>query len=177
MQDVFPTGKIVKPKTRKVMDFFEVVAKRHSVRKFDSRPVEKELIDRIISAASTAPSSKNTKSSAFMVIDDRDTIAAISEMRDRGSSFVKDAPAVIVVLGDETKTDLWVDNCSISATFVQLAATALGLGSCWVHVNGRPRVSADPSSGSAEAYLGNLLGVKDGLRIHCVIALGYPDEA
>ena len=111
-----------------------------------------------------------------MVIEDRDTIAAISEMRDRGSAFVKDAPAVIVVLGDETKTDLWVDNCSISATFIQLAAVALDLGSCWVHVNGRPRISTDPAAGTAEDYLRNLLGVKDGLRIHCVIALGYPAE-
>ena len=149
------------------MEFFEVIEKRHSVRKFEERPVEKALIDRIISAAGTAPSSKNTKSTAFMVIEDRDTIAA----------FVKDAPAVIVVLGDETKTDLWVDNCSISATFIQLAATASDLGSCWVHVNGRPRISTDPAAGNAEDYLRNLLGVKDGLRIHCVIALGYPAEA
>ena len=63
--------------------------------------MEKELIDTIIRIAETAPSSKNTRSSAFMIIEDRDTIAAISEMRDSGSSFVKDAPAVIVVMGDE----------------------------------------------------------------------------
>ena len=139
------------------MDFLEVIKKRHSVRKYDGRPVERELIERIISVAETAPSSKNTKSSAFMIVDDADTIAAISEMRDRGSAFVKDAPAVIVVLGDEAKTDLWVDNCSISATFIQLAAVALDLGSCWVHVNGRPRISTDPAAGTAEDYLRNLL--------------------
>ena len=158
------------------MDFFEVIAERHSVRKFTGEPVEQELIDRMVSAAETAPSSKNCRSSAFMIVRDRDTIAAISEMRDRGSAFVKDAPAVIVVLGDETRTDLWVDNCAISATFIQLAATDSGLGSCWVHVNGRPRVSSDPDSGSAEDYLRELLGVKDGLRILCVISLGYPAE-
>ena len=105
-----------------------------------------------------------------------DTIAAISEMRDRGSAFVKDAPAVIVVLGDETKTDLWVDNCAISATFLQLAATSLGLGSCWVHVNARPRVSGDPASGTAEEYIRNLLGLKDGMRVLCVVAVGYPAD-
>lgn len=158
------------------MDFLEVIAKRHSVRKYASRPVDRELVDRMISVAETAPSSKNTKSSAFMVIEDKDTIAAISEMRDRGSAFVKDAPAVIVVLGDETRTDLWVDNCAISATFLQLAATDFGLGSCWVHVNGRPRSSSDPSAGNAEDYLKTLLGVRDGMRILCVVAVGYPAE-
>lgn len=159
------------------MDFFEVIAERHSVRKYSDRPVKKDLLDRMISVAETAPSSKNTKSSAFMVIQEKDTIAAVSEMRDRGSAFVKDAPAVIVVLGDETKTDLWVDNCAISATFLQLAATALGLGSCWVHVNGRPRISDDPSAGNAEDYLRNLLGIRDGMRVLCVVAVGYPAEA
>ena len=159
------------------MDFLEVVEKRHSVRKFADKPVEKELIDTIIRIAETAPSSKNTRSSAFMIIEDRDTIAAISEMRDSGSSFVKDAPAVIVVMGDESKTDLWVDNCAISTTFIQLAATAMELGSCWVHVNGRPRSRTDMSAGNAEDYLRELLGVKDGIRILCVVALGYPAES
>ena len=158
------------------MDFFEVIARRHSVRKFDGEPVAQELIDRMIAAAETAPSSKNCRSSAFMIVEDKDTIAAISEMRDRGSAFVKDAPLAIVVLGDETRTDLWVDNCAISATFIQLAATALGLGSCWVHVNGRPRKSDNPSAGTAEEYLKDLLGIKDGMRILCVIAVGYPAE-
>lgn len=158
------------------MEFFEVIAKRHSVRKFEDRPVERDVIDAVLNAAQTAPSSKNCRSTAFMVIEDRDTIAAISEMRDFGSAFVRNAPAVVVVMGDETKTDLWVDNCAISATFVQLAATAMDLGSCWVHVNGRPRSREDASLGDAESYLKKLLGIRDGMRILCVIALGYPLE-
>ena len=157
------------------MDFFEVIAKRHSVRKYADRPVERELLDRMVSAAETAPSSKNTRSSAFMIIEDRDTIAAISEMRDRGSAFVKDAPAAIVVLGDESRTDLWVDNCAISATFLQLAATALGLGSCWVHVNGRPCRVKEPDGEQADEYLRKLLPIPDDYGILCAIALGYSD--
>lgn len=158
------------------MDFLEVIEKRHSVRKYSDKPVEKEVIDTIIKIAETAPSSKNTKSSAFMIVDDKDTIAAISEMRESGSSFVKDAPAVIVVMGDESKTDLWVDNCSISATFIQLAATSMDLGSCWVHVNGRPRSKTNPDAGNAEDYIKRLLGIKENMRVHCVIAIGYPTE-
>ena len=159
------------------MEFAEVIVRRHSVRKFADSPVEREVIDAILSMAATAPSSKNSKSSAFLVVEDKDMLAAISEMRDRGSAFVKDAAAAVVVLGDTTKTDLWVDNCAISATFVHLAATAMDLGSCWVHVNARPRVGSDLSSGSAEDYLKELLGIKDGMRILCVVALGYPAEA
>lgn len=158
------------------MEFLDVIDKRHSVRKFADRPVEREILDALISVAQKAPSSRNCKSSAFMVVEDKDTLAAISEMRDFGSAFVKDAPAAIVVMGDETKTDLWVDNCAISATFLQLAATAMDLGSCWVHVNGRPRSKSDASLGDAETYLRELLGIKDGMRVLCVVAVGYPEE-
>lgn len=158
------------------MDFLEVIEKRHSVRKFADRPVEREILDNIVMVAETAPSSRNSKSSAFMVIEDKDTIAALSEMRDSGSAFMKNAAAAIVVMGDETKTDLWLDNCAISATFIQLAVTAMDLGSCWVHVNGRPRSKTDAGAGDAETYVKDLLGIKDNFRVHCVIAIGYPEE-
>lgn len=157
------------------MEFLEVIQKRHSVRKFTDQPVDREIIDTIIDIAQTAPSSKNTKSSAFMVIEDPDTLKALSEMRERGSAFMAGAQAAIVVMGDSSKADLWVENASISATFIQLAATALDLGSCWVHVNGRPRSKEDASLGTAEDYVKELLGIKDGYRVLCVIALGYEE--
>lgn len=155
------------------MEFSEVIQKRHSVRKYSDQPVDREIIDTIIAIAETAPSSKNTHSSAFMVVEDKDTLAAIAEMRDRGSAFVKDAAAAIVVMGDTSKTDIWVENASISATFIQLAATALDLGSCWVHVRERQRSKNDPSRGTAEEYLRGLLGIKEEYKVLCVIALGY----
>ena len=158
------------------MDFLEVIEKRHSVRKYSDRPVEKELLDAIVRVAETAPSSRNSKSSAFMIVEDKDTLEALSQMRDYGSALLKGAPAAIVVMGDESKTDLWVDNCAISATFIQLAVTAMDLASCWVHVNGRPCLKAEPDGEKAEDYVRNLLGIKEGLRPYCVVAIGYPEE-
>ena len=158
------------------MDFLEVIEKRRSVRKYSDRPVEKEVLDAIVKVAQTAPSSRNSKSSAFMIIEDKDTLEALSQMRDSGAGLLAGAQSAIVVMGDETKTDLWIDNCAISATFVQLAVTAMDLVSCWVHVNGRPRMKAEPEGATAEDYVTELLGIKDGLRPYCVIAIGYPVE-
>ena len=112
-----------------------------------------------------------------MIVEDPSTIEALSEMRDRSSAFMAQAKAAIVVLGDSDKTDLWVENCSISATYLMLSAAARRLGSCWVHVNGRPRSKDDPSKGGAEDYVRELLGVKDNMRILCLIALGYEAPA
>lgn len=158
------------------MEFKELIAARHSVRKFTDKAVDRALIDEIIEDAMTAPSSKNSRSTGYMVIDDKSTMEAISEMRSSGSAFVAGAPAAIVVLGDADKTDLWVDNASISTTYLMLAAVDRGLGSCWVHVNGRPRSKTDASMGTAEDYLRELLGIKDNMRVLCVLALGYEAE-
>lgn len=158
------------------MEFKELIAARHSVRKFTDKAVDRALIDEIIEDAMTAPSSKNSRSTGYMVIDDKSTLEAISEMRSSGSAFVAGAPAAIVVLGDADKTDLWVDNASISTTYLMLAAVDRGLGSCWVHVNGRPRSKTDASMGTAEDYLRELLGIKDNMRVLCVLALGYEAE-
>ena len=158
------------------MDFFEVVDKRHSVRKFSDRLVDRSLLDKIVEAASKAPSSRNSHSSAFMIIEDKDVLEAMSHMRDYGSSLLSGAAAAIVVLGDPSLTDLWVDNCAISATMAHLATTACGLASCWVHIKGRLVKKDDPSEGFSDDYIINLLGIKENLRPYCVIAIGYPQE-
>ena len=100
------------------MDFLQVIEKRKSVRKYADRPVEREVLDTIVKVAQTAPSSRNSKSSAFMIIEDKSVIEALAGMRDYGASPLKSAQAAIVVMGDSSKTDLWVDNCAISATSV-----------------------------------------------------------
>ena len=158
------------------MDFLQVIEKRKSVRKYSDQPVDRSVLDAIVKVAQTAPSSRNSKSSAFMIIEDRDTIDALSQMRDYGASPLKEAQAAILVMGDTAKTDLWVDNCAISATFIQLAVTAMDLASCWIHINGRLRFKSEPDGPKAEEYVSELLGIKDGLKPYCVVAIGYPEE-
>ncbi len=158
------------------MDFLEVIEKRRSVRKYSDRPVEREVLEAIVKVAQTAPSSRNCKSSAFMIVEDKDMLEALSVMRDYGSGLIAGAPAAIVVLGDESRTDLWVDNCAISATFVQLAVTAMDLASCWVHCNGRPRLKDEPDGAMAPDYVSELLGLRPGVHPYCVIAIGYPEN-
>ena len=158
------------------MDFLEVIEKRHTVRRYADRPVEKELLDAIVKVAQTAPSSRNSKSSAFMIIEDRDTLDALSQMRDYGASPLKSAQAAILVMGDESKTDLWVDNCAISATFIQLAVTAMDLASCWIHINGRLCLKDEPDGRKSDDYVRELLGIREGLCPYCAVAIGYPEE-
>lgn len=157
------------------MDFLQVIEKRHSVRKYSDRPVERELLDAIVKVAQSAPSSRNSKSSAFMIVEDRDTLDALSQMRDYGASPLKSAQAAILVMGDTTKTDLWVDNCAISATFIQLAVTAMDLVSCWIHINARPVLKDQPDGAKAEDYVRELLGIKENMHPYCLVTIGYDE--
>lgn len=157
------------------MDFKSLVAKRRSVRRFSPTAVSREVLLDIVKVALTAPSSRNMRTSRFIIVDDRATLAALSEMRDYGSSFMKDAPAAIIVAADATKTDLWRENCAISATMLSLAAVDAGLASCWVHVGGRPRLKDEPQGPQAEDYVRSLIAIPAEWRVECVIALGYSD--
>lgn len=158
------------------MEFFELVERRHSVRSFTGEPVEQAAITRILKAALSAPSAKNTRSSSFMVVEEPELIGRIARMRDYGSAFVEKAPLVILVMGDQLRSDLWEVNAAISATYVQLAAQALELGSCWVHVAGRPRRREEPGGPAAEDYLCSFLPVPEGRRILCAVAIGHTAE-
>lgn len=157
------------------MELKTILEKRRSVRKFSPTAVSREVLHEIIRQALTAPSSRNQRTTRFIVIDDRATIDRLAEMRDYGSSFMKDAPAVILIAGDTTKTDLWRENCAISATILQLAIVDAGLASCWVHVGGRPRLKDEPQGAQAEDFVRDVVGVPADWAIECAIALGYSD--
>lgn len=157
------------------MEFKSLIAQRRSIRKYSDRPVPRDVMDRMLAEALTAPSARNTRTTRFLVVDDPALVARMADMRDYGAAFLKGVPAAVVVLGDTTTSDLWRKNAAISATVLQLAAVDEGLGSCWVHVCGRPRRKDDPEGEQAADYLRTFLPIPEGCEPLCVIALGYSD--
>ena len=115
------------------MEFKELIAKRRSVRKFTDREVPREVVDRILAEALSAPSARNTRTTRFLVVDDPALVARMAEMRDYGSAFLKGAPLAVLVLGDTSASDLWRENAAISATVV------LGARQRTAPPQGRPR--------------------------------------
>ena len=157
------------------MELKEIISRRRSTRKFLPTPVERERLERVVEMALQAPSSRNSRSTRFMIVQNPDLLEKMSRMRDYGSAFMKDAAAAILVMGDKRATDLWIDNCAISATTLQLAVVDEGLASCWVHVNDRPCLQAEPDGRKADDYLRELLELPEHYGILCAVALGYSD--
>jgi len=158
------------------MTLTEILNSRRSVRRFEARLVERATIESVLGLALTAPSSKNTRSTRYMVVTDREVLGRMAQMRDMGAALLADAPCAVLVAGETELSDLWLDNAAIAATCLQLAAVEAGLGSCWVHVNGRPQRRAEPDGPTAEDHLRTFLPLPEGWRTLCVVALGYPLE-
>lgn len=157
------------------MELKEILKLRRSTRKFTDRAVGDDVVGRIVEAAFSAPSARNAHSTRIMVVADRGKIARMAEMRDYGSGFLKNAPLAFVVAGDPEASGLWRENGAISATILQLACVDEGLASCWVHVDGRPRLQSEPEGEQAEDFLRTLLPLPDAWRVLCVVAAGYSD--
>jgi len=78
----------------------------------------------------------------------------------------------VVVCGDESKSDVWVEDCSIASILLQLTAQSLGLGSCW----GQIRLRHHDDSKSAECFIQEQLNIPSHIRVESIIGIGYPAE-
>ena len=94
------------------MDFLDLLKQRRSYRQYTGEPVEKELLDKIVEAGLLAPSGRNIKPEELIVVTDSKLLTQLSQCRKAGSQMLEGAGACIIVLGDEDKTDVWVEDCS-----------------------------------------------------------------
>lgn len=150
----------------------ELLQKRRSVRQFQDKQVEKEKVDHLVECMLRAPSSRDRNPWEFIVVDNPETIEALSQSKPHGASFVKKAPLAVVVCADPDVSDVWVEDCSIAAMLIHLAAADLGLGSCWVQL----RLREHAEGGSASDYAAKILQLREGMEVQAIIAMGYPTE-
>ncbi len=148
----------------------EAIGKRRSIRKYDrTRPVEREKLQQLIRAAMYAPTARNLQPWQFVVITDRELLDRIPEVHPY-SLMMREATAAIVVCGDREKdpSDFYlVQNGSAATQNILLEAWALGLGTVWLGVYGRPeRVEG----------ISRLFALPDTILPISLIAVGYPME-
>ncbi len=155
------------------MNFNEVVATRRSIRKYREESIPQEVIERLLDATFTAPSSKCCRSTRLMVVEDQPTIEKLSTVRDAGAAFLKSAPLAIIVCGESQLSDIWEINATISATILQLSCANEGLGSCWVNVMGRPAKQSEPEGVKAAEVVRQFIEMPEGWEPLCIIAIGY----
>ena len=151
----------------------DLLRTRRSIRKYAPNPIGNKKIGVLIEALLRSPTSRNGKSWEFIVIDDRELLSKLSRTREQGSHQLQDAPLGIIVCADSTKSDVWIEDCSIAAILVQVTAHDLGLGSCWIQIRNRNHTDTM----SAEQYVQGLLGLPEHMKVECMVSIGYPNES
>lgn len=154
------------------MTMLELIRKRRSIRTYTDESIDRQTLELLVETLLRAPSSRNNRPWEFIVVDDRDLLQKLSLSKAHGSTFLKGSPLGIVVCADSTKSDVWVEDCSIAAILVQMTAESLGLGSCWIQIRQRPH----DADSSAEAYVQQLLGLPEYVRVESIISIGHPQE-
>jgi len=150
----------------------DLLRTRRSIRKYTSNSIDSKMIDVLIEALLRSPTSRNSKSWEFIIVDDRELLSELSKAREQGSHHLRDAPLGIVVCADSKISDVWVEDCSIAAIIVQVTAHDLGLGSCWIQIRNRNHTQVM----SAEQYIQDLLGLPQHINVECMVSIGYPNE-
>jgi nitroreductase len=149
-----------------------LLQKRRSIRKFQSKPVEREKLELLLEAVLRAPSSRGRNPWEFIIVTDPVVLERLSRAKEHGSEFLKETPLAVVVAGDPEISDVWVEDCAIAAIILHLTAESLGLGSCWVQIRQRMHGGGRTS----EDYLREILDLPPRFGVAAIIGVGYPAE-
>ncbi|MBN2898833.1 MAG: nitroreductase family protein [Clostridia bacterium] len=151
---------------------YQLLSARRSVRKYTDRLVSEDQVDQLIRSILRSPSGNNINPWEVIYLDDLALVESLADAKANGAKFLKGAKQCLVVLADETKTDVWIEDASIAMTIGHLVAADLGLGSCWIQIRERKTASGE----SSEAFVRRLLSIPEHMRVLALLAFGYPDE-
>ena len=150
-------------------NFLDLVTERYSARAYSDRKVEQEKIDYILVCARLAPSAVNFQPWRFIIVESEEKRTALHACY--AQKWFQQAPIYIVVCGDKSQS--WTrkrdghDHADIDAAIatehICLAATEVGLGSCWV-CNFRPQV------------VNEVLGLEGDIYPVAIVPLGYATD-
>ena len=149
------------------MEFKEVVKNRYSCKKYSDRQVEADKLNAILEAGRLAPTAKNLQEQHVYVLQSSEALAKI----DAVTPCRYGAPTVLVVAFDKNnvftypggKRDSGVEDATIVATHMILAAADQGVDSCWINF-------LDPEK------LAETLGLPENEEVLMVMDLGYAAE-
>lgn len=151
------------------MEFFELIQKRYSVRAYQARPVEEEKLQKVLEAANLAPTAANRQPFRLIVTQTKGRETELRSVYSR-DWFIQ-APLVICMCA--VKSEGWrrrdrKNYAEVDATIAMdhliLAATDLGLGTCWV-------AAFDPQAAREVLELG------EDLEPVALTPLGYPADS
>jgi len=110
----------------------ELLLSRRSVREFEDTEIPQDVLNQLLDICRFAPTSMNSQSYYFKLIEDRDIIDRLSEMRGKSSSPIGNAHLAVAICSDPELSKRHIQDGCIAAYHFILAAWFFGLGTCWI---------------------------------------------
>ena len=152
------------------MEMLEIMRRRRSVRRYNEEKISDEQLKQIVSAALLAPSGHSKYPCEFIVVKNREVLEKMSHCRKGVAKMLESAAAAVVVVADKDKSDTFVEDSCVAMMSMELLATSLRIGNCWIQVRGR---EAEDDSVS-EDYLRGILNFPENFACQAILSLGYP---
>ncbi len=143
------------------MDVLEAIKTRRSVRQYKKDPVPQDLLQQVLEAGRLSPSGSNSQPWDFIVFTEPGLRKQVAHCFMYGS-FLTQSPVGIAIVVDVWRGGTAVQDGTLAAYSMMLAAHALGLGTCWINPGYRDDAARE------------LLKIPEGKEILCVLSLGYP---
>lgn len=154
-------------KKEKVMELFEGIITRRSIRKYTGGKIAEDVIESIVKAGMYAPSASNKRPWHFIIIDDRNILNKIMSFHPY-SSMLSDASHAILVCGDESLHNgpgYYLLDCSAATQNLLLAAHALGYGAVWIGI--------EPKS-DRKKNIREIFGLPEHIQPVSIVSIGIP---
>lgn len=151
------------------MDIQETLLNRRSIRKYTDQKISSQDINTMLKAAMYAPSAMNTQAWHFIVIEDKNILLNTLQSIPY-AEMLKQSTAAILVCGDSSieKNESWLlQNCSAVTQNILLSAFGLGIGSCWIGIQGMDEIVRN---------IKHQFKLPENIVPVSLISLGYPDE-
>ena len=146
------------------MAAIEALKTRRSIRAYTAEAVTRNVIEEMVDCARLAATARNEQPWEFVVVTEREALGRIAGLADYGK-FIADAAACVVVLCKDTK--YYLEDGSAASQNMLLAATAHGLGACWVAGDKKPYAET----------VRKLVGAPEGYKVVSLVPFGYPAES
>ena len=150
----------------------QTILSRVSVKKYNEKPVDKQLIEQIVEAGTYAPTGRNLQAPIILAVTNKELRDELSSLNAKILGANTDpfygAPVVLVVLADKNIRPRVYDGSLVMGNML-LAAHSLGLGACWIH---RAKETFELPEGKAILQKLGIEGEYEGIG-NCVV--GYPD--
>ncbi len=120
------------------MDFYDLIRSRESVRDYDpNRTIDDIVLNRILNAGRLAPSACNKQPWTFLLVSSKERLEAVRACYKK--SWFQQAPHILIIIGDETKSWVRYDgynsietDLAIAMDHIILAAEYENIGTCWI---------------------------------------------